>query len=209
VRSRTFARRKVNTSTYPTHSPLAEPRGSLGAGAVGRRRRSVGAVAVGRSVTIPSPPTLNPLGGAAFGRGGRSPVKTRARTLLTRRSQSLAARSVRSRMVSGGGGRSPEGHRSMGCRSAVTMPSPPIQKPSRRGGIRSRWSVAVENPCKCPNHSPLAEPRGLHITLRAQGNMRARYYLECRAGDKVIVIVVIIDHRHFDHDMNHRHSSHH
>ena len=90
---------------------------------------SVGAVAVGRSVTIPSPPILNPLGGAAFGRGGRSPVKTRARTLLTRRSQSLAARSVRSV----GGGRSQEGHQSMGCRSAVAMPakSPPIQEPSQ------------------------------------------------------------------------------
>ena len=166
-------------STYTTHSPLAVPRGSLGAVAGGD-----GPFDRGRSVTIPSSLTLNPLGGAAFGRGGRSPVKTRACTLLTRRSQSLAARSVRSRLVGGGGGRSPEGHRSMGCRSAVTMPSPPIQKPSRRGGIRSRWSVAVENSCKCPNHSPLAEPRGLHITLRAQGNMRARYYLECRAGDK-------------------------
>ena len=136
-------------------SRLAVPRGSLGADTVGRRsegkhfhvpyslaaRRAsrlarcgrgrlpaatVGTVAVGRSVTTPSPPTLNPLGGAAFGRSGRSPVKTRARTLLTRRSQSLAARSVRSRSVGGGGGRSPEGRRSMCSRSEVAMPSPPI-----------------------------------------------------------------------------------
>ena len=40
-------------------------------------------------------------------------------------------------------------------------------------------------------------------------HMRAWYYLECRAGDKRIVMVIIIDHRHIDHDMNHRHSNYH
>ena len=40
-------------------------------------------------------------------------------------------------------------------------------------------------------------------------HMRTRYYLECKAGDKGIVIVIIIDHRHIDHDINHRHSSRH
>ena len=84
---------------------------------------------------------------------GKTPVKTRARTLLTRRSQSLAARLVRSRSL---GGRSQEGRRSM----SVAMPSPPILQPSRRGRIRSQRSVAGENSCTYPTHSPLAEPRG-------------------------------------------------
>ena len=51
VRSRSVASRNVNTCMYPTHSPLAEPRGSLGADAVGRQqRRSVRSRSVGRSL---------------------------------------------------------------------------------------------------------------------------------------------------------------
>jgi len=52
---RSVAGRNVNTGTYPTHSPLAEPRDSLGAVAVGRQqRRSVRSRSVGRSLYLTS-----------------------------------------------------------------------------------------------------------------------------------------------------------
>jgi len=94
-------------------------RGWSAAAAVGRRKVA-GQCAVGRRSLCPHHQYYNPLGGAAFGRSGRSNVKTRARALLTRRSQSLAARSVQSRTVGGGcGGRVPVGHRAISSRSGA------------------------------------------------------------------------------------------